>query len=78
MQNKSVLNRDDVALIVAACRVEAMRNEWPVTIAVVDDGERGAGGFHQRAVALKSAPISRPTKPGPQRSDAAKRGSMKR
>ena len=38
MQNKSVLNRDDVALIVAACRVEALRNEWPVTIAVVDDG----------------------------------------
>ncbi|MBK7563891.1 MAG: heme-binding protein [Propionivibrio sp.] len=38
MQTKSVLNRDDVALIVAACRVEALRNEWPVTIAVVDDG----------------------------------------
>lgn len=38
MQNESALNRDDVALIVAACRVQALRNEWPVTIAVVDDG----------------------------------------
>jgi len=32
------LNRDDVARIVAACREEALRNQWAVTIAVSDDG----------------------------------------
>lgn len=38
MHSKSVLNRDDVAGIVAACREEALRNQWAVTIAVADDG----------------------------------------
>lgn len=38
MQTKSVLNRDDVAGIVAACREEALRNQWAVSIAVADDG----------------------------------------
>jgi glc operon protein GlcG len=38
MHTKSVLNRDDVARIVAACREEALRNQWAVTIAVSDDG----------------------------------------
>jgi len=38
MHSKSVLNRDDVMRIVAACREEALRNQWAVTIAVADDG----------------------------------------
>lgn len=38
MHSKSVLNRDDVTRIVAACREEALRNQWAVTIAVADDG----------------------------------------
>ena len=38
MHTKAVLNRDDVTRIVAACREEAVRNHWAVTIAVADDG----------------------------------------
>jgi glc operon protein GlcG len=38
MHTKAVLNRDDVTRIVAACREEAVRNQWAVTIAVADDG----------------------------------------
>lgn len=38
MHSKSVLDRDDVTRIVAACREEALRNQWAVTIAVADDG----------------------------------------
>ena len=38
MHTKAVLNRDDVTRIVAACREEAVRNQWAVTIAVTDDG----------------------------------------
>jgi glc operon protein GlcG len=38
MHTKAVLNRDDVTSIVAACREEALRNQWAVTIAVADDG----------------------------------------
>ena len=38
MHTKAVLNRDDVARIVAASREEAFRNQWAVTIAVADDG----------------------------------------
>jgi len=37
MHTKAVLNRDDVTRIVAACREEAVRNQWAVTIAVADD-----------------------------------------
>ena len=38
MQTKAVLTRNDVAGILAAARLEAEKNSWPVTIAVVDDG----------------------------------------
>jgi glc operon protein GlcG len=38
MHTKAVLNRDDVTSIVTACREEALRNQWAVTIAVADDG----------------------------------------
>ena len=38
MHTKVVLNREDVTRIVAACREEALRNQWAVTIAVADDG----------------------------------------
>jgi glc operon protein GlcG len=38
MHTKAVLNREDVTRIVAACREEAVRNQWAVTIAVADDG----------------------------------------
>ena len=38
MQNKSVLEASDVKLIAAAAEAEALKNNWAVTIAIVDDG----------------------------------------
>lgn len=38
MQTKYVLTNSDVMRIVAAAREEALKNQWAVTIAVVDDG----------------------------------------
>ncbi|MCF5704770.1 hypothetical protein CQ009_17050 [Pseudomonas sp. MYb2] len=38
MNSKFVLSQREVALILAAGRTEAQRNQWPVSIAVVDDG----------------------------------------
>ena len=38
MQTKYVLTHADVVRIVAAAREEAVKNQWAVTIAVVDDG----------------------------------------
>jgi glc operon protein GlcG len=38
MQTKSFLTNDDVTRILIAARQEAQKNNWPVTIAVVDDG----------------------------------------
>ncbi|MCP1487702.1 MULTISPECIES: heme-binding protein [Pseudomonas] len=38
MNSKFVLSQREVALILAAGRTEAQRNQWSVSIAVVDDG----------------------------------------
>jgi len=38
MQRKAVLEHTEVTRILAAARDEAQRNQWVVTIAVVDDG----------------------------------------
>ncbi len=38
MQTKSVLTLSDVRAIAQAAEAEALANQWPVTIAVVDDG----------------------------------------
>lgn len=38
MQTKPVLSFDDVKRIAAAAEAEALANQWPVTIAIVDDG----------------------------------------
>jgi glc operon protein GlcG len=38
MKNKAVLEIADVKLIAAAAEAEAVRNNWAVTIAIVDDG----------------------------------------
>jgi uncharacterized protein GlcG (DUF336 family) len=53
MRNKPCLTSDDVHKIVAACKAEAAKNKWNVSVAVVDDAgfllhlERmdGAGGM---------------------------------
>lgn len=38
MKNKAVLEFADVKLIAAAAEAEAVKNQWAVTIAIVDDG----------------------------------------
>ncbi len=38
MQTKSVLQLSDLKLIAAAAEAEALKNNWAVTIAIVDDG----------------------------------------
>jgi len=38
MKTKNYLTLNDVKIIAAACEAEALRNNWAVTISVVDDG----------------------------------------
>ncbi|WP_248916397.1 heme-binding protein [Pseudomonas moorei] len=38
MHNKAVLTQTEAMLIVQAARAEALLNQWPVTITIVDDG----------------------------------------
>jgi glc operon protein GlcG len=38
MNNKTSLTLDDAKIIAAASETEARRNNWPVVIAIVDDG----------------------------------------
>ncbi len=38
MKTKSVLEAADIKLIAAAAEAEALKNNWAVTIAIVDDG----------------------------------------
>ena len=38
MKTKAILGHGDVARIIAAARAEAENNQWPMAIAVVDDG----------------------------------------
>jgi glc operon protein GlcG len=38
MQSKLILGHTEVMRILAAARAEAQQHQWPVTIAVVDDG----------------------------------------
>lgn len=38
MQTKATLELSDVKRMAAAAEAEALKNQWPVTIAIVDDG----------------------------------------
>jgi uncharacterized protein GlcG (DUF336 family) len=38
MKTKPVLTSEDCDKIYAACRAEALKNKWNVTVAIVDDG----------------------------------------
>jgi len=38
MKTKSVLELSDVKLVAAAAEAEALKNNWAVTVAIVDDG----------------------------------------
>ncbi len=43
MNTKPILSLSDVQQILEAARIEAEKNNWPVTIAVVDDGGHALG-----------------------------------
>ena len=73
MRSRQVLTAADVQKMMAACKAEAEKNKWNVTIAIVDDGgyllqlERmeGAGPLTAEVAAAKartSAVTRRPTK----------------
>jgi len=69
MRNKPCLTADDAHKMMAACKAEAQKNKWPVTIAIVDDSgaalllERldGAGAI-SALVAMGKAQTSAVTK----------------
>ena len=56
MRNKLYMTADDASKIVAAAKVEAQKNNWNVTIAVVDDG-----GFLLHLERLDGAPVQSAT-----------------
>jgi glc operon protein GlcG len=56
MRTKLCLTTDDANKIVAAAKVEAQKNNWNVTIAVVDDG-----GFLIHLERLEGAPVQSAT-----------------
>jgi len=73
MRNKPCLTADDTQKMMAACKAEAQKNKWPVTIAIVDDSgaalllERldGAGAISAEVAmgkARTAAVTKRPTK----------------
>jgi len=71
MRNKPALTASDVQKMVAACRNEATKNKWNVTIAVVDDAghllylERmdGAGPMSAEVAAGKASTAARTRRP---------------
>ncbi len=73
MRSRQVLTAPDVQKMMAACKGEAEKNKWNVTIAIVDDGGyllqldrmEGAGPLTAEVAAAKartSAVTRRPTK----------------
>lgn len=65
MKTKPVLTPDDAAAIQAACKAEAERNGWAVSVAVVDDGGHvlsvvrlDGAGYATPDVALRKARTS--------------------
>ena len=73
MRSRQVLTATDVQKMMAACKAEAEKNKWNVTIAIVDDGGyllqldrmEGAGPLTAEVAAAKartSAVTRRPTK----------------
>ena len=73
MNSKPVLTLDDVKRIAAAAEAEALKNQWAVTIAIVDDG--GHLLWLQRLDG--AAPISSPIAPGKARTAAVGRRESK-
>lgn len=69
MRSKQVVTAEDAARISAACRQEADRNGWPVSVAVVDDGGHvlslirfDGAGYATPTTALRKAQTSAMTR----------------
>jgi glc operon protein GlcG len=58
MKNKAFLEATDVKAILAAAEAEALKNNWPVTITVVDDGGHLLGLVRLDGAAAISSHIS--------------------
>ncbi|CAM3502761.1 Heme-binding protein [Bordetella sputigena] len=58
MISKPVLTADDVKKILAAAEAHALKNQWPVTIAVADDGGHLLGMLRLDGAAPVSAHIA--------------------
>jgi glc operon protein GlcG len=58
MKTKAYLESADVKAILAAAEAEALKNQWPVTISVVDDGGNLLGLVRLDGAATISAHIS--------------------
>lgn len=65
MRQKTILSSVDAAKMVAAAKIEAARNNWNVTIAVVDDGgyllhldRMDGAGYHTAEIATMKARTS--------------------
>lgn len=58
MKTKSILSQDDVSRVLEAARQEALKNQWPVTIAVADDGGHLLGLVRLDGAAPMSAYIA--------------------
>jgi glc operon protein GlcG len=71
MRNRPALTASDVQKMVAACKSEAIKNKWSVSIAVVDDGgyllylERldGAGPVTAEVATAKAVTAARTRRP---------------
>ncbi|ANN66245.1 heme-binding protein [Bordetella bronchialis] len=58
MNSKPALTADDVKKILAAAEAHALKNQWPVTIAVADDGGHLLGMLRLDGAAPVSAHIA--------------------
>ncbi|ANN71326.1 heme-binding protein [Bordetella bronchialis] len=58
MNSKPVLTADDVKKVLAAAEAHALKNQWPVTIAVADDGGHLLGMLRLDGAAPVSAHIA--------------------
>jgi uncharacterized protein GlcG (DUF336 family) len=58
MKTKTLLSHDDVAAMLAAAKDEALRNQWPVSISVCDDGGHMLGFVRLDGAAPMSASIA--------------------
>jgi glc operon protein GlcG len=80
MRTKPALTASDVSKMMAACKAEAAKNKWPVSIAIVDDAgfllglERmdGAGPVTAEVAEGKAATAARTRRPSKFWEDRAK------